>query len=103
MPFFRQAGKTRDVRNLIKEIVDKINKLETQANPIETLDFTQIIRSNNDRIVYIGSSSTELNAVVLDPALKNYQMPFEPDGDKLTFWLKFQNVTSDNRYIDSSG
>jgi hypothetical protein len=83
-------------------MVDRIAKLEAQLNQIETIDFTQVVRSNNDRIVYISSASTEINAVVLDPNLKNYQMPLEPDGDKLTCWLRFLSTT-DGRYTDASG
>jgi hypothetical protein len=102
MVFFRQTGKTHDARSIIKEMVDRIAKLEAQQNPIETPDFTQIVRSNNDTIAYVCSGSTEINAVVLDPALKLYQMPIEPDGDKLTCWLKFHSTT-DGKYTDASG
>lgn len=103
MVYFRQTGKSRDARSIIKELVDRIHKLEGQVNQIETLDFTQVIRSNNDRIVYVSTGTTEINSIVLDPNLKLYQMPYEPDGDKLTCWLKFLTTLGGNRYRDDSG
>src|SRR5215208_3534933 len=101
--YFRQLGKSRDARKLIKELVERIAKLESQVNEIEVIDFTQIIRSNNDTIVYVSSGGAELNSVVLDPNAKLYQMPYEPDGDKLSLWLRFLKSLSDGRYYDESG
>src|SRR5215216_604825 len=102
MVYFRQIGKGRDARLLIKELVERINKLEGEVSEIETLDFIQIIRSNNDRVVYISTGSIEPNAIVVDPNLKMYQMPFEPDGQYLTLWLKFLSSVGGN-YKDDSG
>lgn len=101
--YFRQLGKSRDARKIIKELVERISKLESQVNEIEVVDFTQVIRSNNDRIVYVSTATTELNSTVLDPNSKQYQMPFEPDGNKLTLWLRFLKTLSDGRYFDESG
>lgn len=101
--YFRQLGKSRDARKIIKELVERIAKLETQVNEIEVIDFTQIIRSNNDIIVYVGSGEAELNSTGNDPNLRMYQMPVEPDGDKLSLWLRFLKTLSDGRYFDESG
>src|SRR5215203_2871093 len=101
--YFRQLGKSRDARKLIKELVERIAKLESQVNEIDVIDFTQIIRSNNDRIVYVGTGTAELNSTVQDPNAKLYQMPYEPDGDKLSLWLRFLKTVSDGRYFDESG
>lgn len=101
--YFRQLGKSRDARKLIKELVERIAKLEAQVNEIETIDFTQVVRSNNDRIVYVSTATTEINSVVLDPNLKQYQMPLEPDGDKLSLWLRFLKSTPTGDYYDESG
>lgn len=87
--YFRLIGRLRDNRALIKEIVNRLTKLEKQVNSIETIDFRHFLRSNNDRIVYVGRHQTELGSVAIDPNLKLYQMPMEPDGDKLRMWAKF--------------
>lgn len=102
--YFRQLGKSRDARKLIKEIVERVAKLEAQVNEIDTIDFTQIIRSNNDRIVYVDTGKAELNSTGNDPSLKMYQMPMEPDGDKLTLWLRFLKPgPGGSGYYDESG
>ena len=103
MIYFRQIGKSKNVRNLIKELVTRIGKIESDQNPIEIKDFTQITRSNNDTIGYVCTVETIRNFVVLDPGAKQYQMPMEPDADKLTCWLKFLRVTSLGQYVDDSG
>lgn len=87
--YFRLIGRLRDNRALIKEIVNRLSKLERQVNSIETIDFRHFLRSNNDRIIYVGRHTTELGSVNIDPNLKLYQMPIEPDGDKLRCWIKF--------------
>src|SRR5215216_157588 len=101
--YFRQLGKSRDARKIIKELVERIARLESQVNEIETIDFSQIIRSNNDRIVYVGSGDIELNGIVQDPNLRLYQMPVEPDGNKLTLWLRFLKPAPGGGYNDESG
>ena len=105
--YFRQGGKTPDIRKLLKEINDKVAKLESDQNEIETRDFSQIIRSNNDRVIYISTFATEINSVVLDPNAKQYQMTLEPDGNKLSLWLKFQKpvpfYAGGQPYYDESG
>lgn len=103
MVYFRQTGKGKDARAIIKELVERLAKIEGQVNEIETIDFSQIIRSNNDRIVYISVGDLEPNSGGPSPTFKQYQMPIEPDGDKLRLWLKFSNVLTDGRYRDESG
>jgi hypothetical protein len=100
--YFRTVSKLRDSRSLLKAIMERVGKLEQQVNTLETIDFRHYLRSNNDRILYVGVPKTEMGAVFLDPALKDYQMPMEPDGDKLTCWLKFL-LFSELTAIDSSG
>lgn len=103
MVYFKQLGKSRDARSLIKELVDRIGKLEDKVNEIETLDFTQVIRSNNDSIVYVTAGSIEPNAIVTDPNLRLYQMPFEPDGIVLNAWIRFLSSSSSSGGGGTSG
>src|SRR5688500_8549126 len=100
--YFRTVGKRKEVRTLIKEIIKDINRLQQVVNQIKKIDFIQIIRSDNDRIVYIGSATTEVGAIVNDPNLKDFQIPIEPDGNKLTCWFMFLNFTGGN-LNDKSG
>jgi hypothetical protein len=100
--FFKQRGKGKDIRSLIKEIVGRVNKLETQINEIQTLEFGSTVRSNNDRIAYICEAKIELNAVVVDPNLKDFQLPAEPDGKYLTCWMNM-DVVNNGIIADASG
>jgi hypothetical protein len=100
--YFRLIGRARDGRALIKEIVSRLSKLEQKVNSLETIDFRHFLRSNNDRIIYVGRHQTQLSSVNIDPNLQLYQLPFEPDGKKLTCWLKFIRLEND-MVLDSSG
>jgi hypothetical protein len=100
--YFRTVSKLKDSRALLKAIMDRINRLEQQVTQLETIDFRHFVRANNDRMLYIGVGKTEMGTVFLDPNLKHYQMPMEPDGDKLRCWFKFLQFTTGTA-IDSSG
>ena len=101
--YFKQTGRNRDSRAILKEIVKRIQKLESKTDAIDTFEFTQTIRSNNDRIAYVTGGKIEGNAVVVDPNLKDFQLPLEPDGDKLTCWMRMDSVGAGNIITDSSG
>lgn len=100
--YFRQLNKNRDLRALVKEIVARIARLEQVTDPLDQIEFNQIIRANNDRIIYVDEGSTEVNASVPDPNQKNYQLPLEPDGHFLTLWFRMQNASA-GLLRDSSG
>jgi len=68
----------------------------------KTLEFSQTIRANNDRIVWVDEGSTETNAVTVDPNLKDFQLPAEPDGINLTCWMRMDAVAG-TTMKDSSG
>lgn len=100
--YFKQRNRTHDVRSLIKEIVSRVAKLEQKVDEIETLEFTRPVRANNDRIVYVDVGSTEVNAVTIDPNLKDFQLPLEPDGKYLTVWMNM-NAVAGTTMRDASG
>lgn len=78
--------------NILKELQREVQKRVRVANPLEDIEFKHFFRHNNDRILWFTQATNETNAVVTNPNLKYYQMPFEPDGDKLRVWLRFNDV-----------
>jgi len=89
--FFRQQHKKKDFQNLFKEIQRRLARRERVSNPLETIEFKHYLRSNNDRILWFTQATNETQAVVTDPNFKNYQLPFEPDGNKLRVWYRFND------------
>ena len=78
------------------------NAIKQQINEIETGDYKTIIRSNGDLLIYVSSGRVEINAVVQNPNLKEYQVPIEPDGQYLTSWFMFASFKP-GLLIDNSG
>lgn len=100
--YYRLIGKGRDARAIIKAINDEINKLKQQINEIETIDFKEVARSNNDRVILVSKGYPQLNGEVIVPDLKVFQLPLEPDGKYLTCWFMFESYGS-GTLKDSSG
>jgi hypothetical protein len=100
--YYKLIGKGKDARAIIKAINDEINKLKTQINEIERIDFREIARSNNDRVIMVSKGRAELNGQVQVPQTKEYQLPMEPDGQYLSCWYMFMSFAS-GELQDSSG
>src|SRR5215212_7045872 len=98
---FRNFAKRSELVNILKDWQRLIQKSIRLQNPIE-IEQPHYLRHNVDRLLWFTQATNSTNAVVTDPNLKFYQMPFEPDGQNLRVWLKFNDVAG-NTAKDWSG
>ena len=89
--YYKQFAKRKDFLNILKELQIRLAKRERVSNPLETIEFKHFFRANNDRVLFFTQATNTTGAVVTDPNLKYYQMPIEPDGNKLRVWFRFND------------
>jgi hypothetical protein len=106
----RSLAKNKDNRTLIKALVRAVTKLQNVTNPRDVIEIKNILRADNDSVLIGTEATNTTDAVVSDPNLKNYQLPYEPDGQLLTLWNRYlsftvqaSNLPAGQTVVDSSG
>jgi len=83
------SKRSKDDRRLIKEQNDKIEKMQRLANPLDTVEFVQFLRTKSSRILFFNEYKNEIGYAVANPNHKLWRMGEEPNGRTLVAWYRF--------------
>lgn len=96
---FYQLRRIPDNRSRIRELANAFNRFKSRQNVRESddADFMRLMRTGVDAV----GLSDNIYATEVIPRARLFQLPMEPDGVFLRFWLRFDDP---NTYeLDSSG
>src|SRR5687768_16610435 len=87
---FRKYSSSRQ-NSKIKALLQRLEKFESEANPVENNNLFALGFTGRSFITYHDNLTFSRLHTVMDD--DDYELPIEPDGDKLTLWWTFDGVT----------
>lgn len=84
---------SREIGRLLKGVIQKqVNQSLTNTDTINSEEQTPVRLSNTKDLSLVGDLAAQASFNIASELTNNHYMTFEPDGDLLRLWLKFQNA-----------
>lgn len=99
--FFPKLRRIPDQRDFIRDIVQRLAKIQAQQNRPESdeVDFIRLSRRDDDKLILTDGAGL----VEISSRSKIFTLPNEPDGEFLVAWYKFDDVALSGVAKDHSG